>query len=111
MEISNIFSKLPSDMKYIICLYYGRIKYRKGEFINIISKDDERYNILTNLKRPRSVKYAEIFDCKEKTDFEYCVYFNENYRLRVWSITSNNVKYLFEVHSHNYNPDSIYYRF
>jgi hypothetical protein len=80
MEISNIFSKLPSDMKYIICLYYGRIKYRKGEFIKIISKDDELYNILTNLKRPIFVKYAEIFDCKEKTDFEYCVYFNKNCR-------------------------------
>jgi hypothetical protein len=37
---------LPKEIINIIIEYDGRIKYRKGKYINIIDKKDSRYNII-----------------------------------------------------------------
>ena len=36
---------LPEELVHIILEYDGRIKYRKGEYVDIIHKNDETYNI------------------------------------------------------------------
>jgi hypothetical protein len=41
-----IFQYLPNDILNNILEYDGRIKYEKGIYINIISKNDFRYNII-----------------------------------------------------------------
>ena len=41
------YSDIPEDLLPIILSYYGRIKYRNGKYVNIIHKNDERYNIIT----------------------------------------------------------------
>ena len=38
---------LPKELLHIILEYDGRIKYRKGMYVNIIHKYDPRYNIIT----------------------------------------------------------------
>jgi hypothetical protein len=37
---------LPKELLHIILEYDGRIKYRKGMYVNIIHKHDPRYNII-----------------------------------------------------------------
>lgn len=47
MLVSPIFQNLSKDPVIIILSYDGRIKYRKGLYINCISIHDERYNLIT----------------------------------------------------------------
>jgi len=43
------FQYIPTELLDIILEYDGRIKYKKGKYVNIIHKNDERYNIITPL--------------------------------------------------------------
>jgi hypothetical protein len=47
---------LPKDILNVILEFDGRIKYTKGKYVNCISKNDYRYNILSNLKIPTPVE-------------------------------------------------------
>ena len=47
--MDSIFKNTPLDVLIQILEYNGRIKYKKGEFINIIHKKDERYSVLQKL--------------------------------------------------------------
>jgi len=40
------FSYIPQDLLHVILDYDGRIKYKNGKYVNIIHKNDERYNII-----------------------------------------------------------------
>jgi len=43
------FLYLPKGLINIILEYDGKIKYTKGNYINIIHKYDERYKIITHI--------------------------------------------------------------
>jgi hypothetical protein len=53
---------LPKELLHIILEYDGRIKYRKGEYVNIIHKYDKRYNIIQNVinKKVKIIKGIQI---------------------------------------------------
>lgn len=38
--------QLPADLVNVILAYDGRIKYRKGEYVNVIPSYDKRYEML-----------------------------------------------------------------
>ena len=41
------FSYIPKELLHIILAYDGRIKYKNGNYVNVIHKNDERYDIIT----------------------------------------------------------------
>jgi hypothetical protein len=53
---------LPKDLLHIILEYDGRIKYRKGMYVNIIHKYDPRYNIIQSIinKKVEIIKGIQI---------------------------------------------------
>jgi hypothetical protein len=63
---------IPTELLDIILQFDGRIKYRNGKFINIIHKNDERYNII----RPIISKKIKIMETIELCDsgfyFQFC---------------------------------------
>lgn len=97
---------LPKDIVNLILEFDGRIKYRKGEYINCISKHDDRYNLLSKLKIPTPVKYTMDYDCTHKEHFEYSIKFNEFYTLSVWNVIYNppsKIQYFFYKDSNSFN--------
>jgi hypothetical protein len=62
--ILMLLSYIPNDLLHIILDYDGRIKYKKGKYVNIIHKYDIRYNIIT----PLMIKKNEIMKDVEITD-------------------------------------------
>ena len=44
---------LPKELLHIILEYDGRIKYRKGMYVNVIHKYDEKYHIIRPLMRKK----------------------------------------------------------
>ena len=56
------FQYIPEDLLHIILEYDGRIKYKNGRYVNIIHKNDERYNIITPLisKKMRIMQNTEL---------------------------------------------------
>jgi hypothetical protein len=53
---------IPNELLDIILAYDGRIKYKKGKYVNIIHKNDERYNIITPIisKKMRIMQNTEL---------------------------------------------------
>lgn len=57
---------IPLELLNIILAYDGRIKYKKGKYVNIIHKNDIRYNIIQPIinKKIEIIKKIEIRDGK-----------------------------------------------
>jgi len=55
---------LPKDILHIILEYDGRIKYKNGRYVNIIHKNDERYNVITQIinKKKKIMKKIDLRD-------------------------------------------------
>jgi len=107
----ELFSYLPKDLLHIVLEFYGKIKYRRGEYINIFSKDDERYSMLSCLVYPETVLYTMFETCTLKEHFE-CEVILHNYRLSVWSMYKppNQIQYFFYNTTNEASKAGIWYR-
>jgi hypothetical protein len=67
---------IPKELIHIILEYDGRIKYRNGEYVNIIHKNDERYNIISPLinKKMEIKKTMEIYENGFYFEFDYQIF-------------------------------------
>jgi len=63
---------IPTELLDEILQYDGRIKYKNGKFINIIHKNDERYNIIKPIvnKKIKIMEKTEL--CDSGFYFEFC---------------------------------------
>jgi hypothetical protein len=64
----QIFAKLPQDTINVILEFFGKIKYKNGEYITIIHKYDFRYALLSTIKLPVTNEYAGIRRILEARD-------------------------------------------
>jgi hypothetical protein len=55
---------IPKELLHIILEYDGKIKYKNGQYIDIIAKNDERYNIIKPIinKKIEILKKIHIID-------------------------------------------------
>jgi hypothetical protein len=68
-------NNIPKELLHIILEYDGRIKYRNGHYVDIISKNDLRYSILHPIifKKLEIIKDIEL--C-EKSGFYFEFHFD-----------------------------------
>jgi hypothetical protein len=86
---------LPKELIHIILEYDGRIKYKKGKYVNIIHKHDTRYDmiqpiidkkmkIIGNTERSRPGFYFEFgFDIDRRVGLCYDYHFSYSNKFEI----------------------------
>jgi len=83
-----MFSQLPYDVNMIIFEYEGSIKNRNGIFMNQISKNDYRYNILLDIPTKKIVRTTYGWDIRYNI---HIVFKNKPYYSFIRSVTTENI--------------------
>jgi hypothetical protein len=105
----ELFASLPRDPLNLVLEFYGKITYRNGEYINIISRDDPRYNMLSVIPIPRKIEYqyARPKPFLYSEQFENKLIFNNGkYEMFIWNISDPPNKILYFL----YKPGNSNYR-
>ena len=95
------FSNIPNDLLDIILEYDGRIKYKHGKYVNIIHKNDERYDII----RPLMSKKIEVMKTMELSGSGF--YFELGFN--ICTSTYNNVGLVYDFNFSYTNKFEICY--
>ena len=71
-----LFPNIPIELIHLILDYDGRIKYRNGQYVNIIHKHNERYNIIRPLinKKLIILKNIDFYEDGFYFEFSFDVY-------------------------------------
>ena len=85
----NMFNQLPHELIRLIMSYDDRFKYRNGQWMTQIPKNDKRYSLLQNIER----------DIIHESD-NSCIYVGENCFITIfWGYRTNemynNVEYYY----------------
>lgn len=96
---------LPNYLVNIILNYDGRIKYRRGEYINIIHKHDSRYNMIEKIinKKREIMKNVSI----NNLEFYFEIAFENQKRTGLcydYNWSRNNI---FEICFYNFKNNNI----
>ena len=70
----ELFANLPKDNKNIILSYDGNIKYRRGEYVNQIHKDDNRYHYLSYIPKRQIQEDVPSYVSLKITNFKSLFY-------------------------------------
>lgn len=70
-----MWPNIPKELLHIILEYDGRIKYKKGEYVNIIHKRDPRYEIVKkDICRKIEIR-KEIIQIENSPRFYFEIFF------------------------------------
>ena len=65
------YTTIPTELLDIILEYDGRIKNKHGKYVNIIHKNDERYNIITPIITKKLLIMKDIEIANDGFYFEF----------------------------------------
>lgn len=78
---------LPLDIVHHILDFYGKIRYNNGQYINIIHKHDERYEILRKTSLfTRPYYYTFHHEDTLPEHFECAIEINDTMTLRIYNL-------------------------
>jgi hypothetical protein len=80
-----IVQYIPQELVNIILEYDGRIKYKKGKYINIIHKLDYRYSIIDKLIN-KKINYIKLIYNELNTSNSYILEITLNQKNRLYYI-------------------------
>jgi hypothetical protein len=102
------FSHLPPDIINVIFKFYGKIKYSKGKYINIISKLDERYNMLKSIPSFSPLSYKVEYPRMFVEHFENKIKFRDGvYEMIIWNVYNPPDRVMYFLYKPN---DNVYQR-
>ena len=96
---------IPKELLDIILEYDGKIKYKQGKYVNIIHKNDKRYNII----KPLINKKIEILKTIELTDSGFYFEFGFDICSSIGLVYDYNFSYInkFEICYFDWRNNSI----
>jgi len=86
--MNNLLKQLPYDMNMIILEYEGSVKNRNGVFMNQISKNDYRYNILLDIPEKKTIRRTYGWDISYDV---YVVFRTKPYSSLIRFVSKENV--------------------
>ena len=83
MELIKLTQHIPNDIVKLLLQFDGRIKYRNGQYVDIINCRDERYAMLDEvIKKKLEVYQDNIEDISLASNcFIYYIYISINYHI------------------------------
>jgi hypothetical protein len=96
---------IPKELLDIILEYDGKIRYKKGKYVNIIYKNDKRYDII----KPLINKKIEILKTIELTDSGFYFEFGFDICRAIGLVYDYNFSYInkFEICYYDWRNNSI----
>ena len=76
-EVSTVFQQLPKELLHLVLSYDGTIKYRHakrggyGMYMNQLSKNDPRYDLLRTIKVPNCRKLTHHWRHEQEIRYTY----------------------------------------
>ena len=100
---------IPKELLDIILEYDGRIKYKNGQYVNIIHQNDERYCMIRPIisKKIKITKKQTLMDQTGSSGFLFVINFNMSNSAGVLYDYIFSCKNKFEICYYNWKKNSV----
>ena len=70
MELIKPTQHIPNDIVKLLLQFDGRIKYRDGQYVDTIDRNDERYSMLDKVIKKKLEIYYSVYEEDEHIEYD-----------------------------------------